>query len=90
MAAATVKLEFKILTEVRKTNSTVYSARPSTYSYDTALRRAHFSLFRDLLGRFSRKMTTEGERKACESWLIFKDNLLKAQDHSFTQEFKQA
>lgn len=53
-------------------------------------RRADFSLFRDLLGRISWKTTTEGEGKACESWLIFKDNLLKAQEGQFLHAGIQA
>lgn len=46
-------------------------------------RRADFSLFSNLLGRISWKTTMEGEGKACKSWLIFKDRLLKAQEGLF-------
>ena len=37
-------VEFKVLRKVRKTNSTVYSARPSTYSYNRALQESRFQL----------------------------------------------
>ncbi|KFV20211.1 hypothetical protein N340_01073, partial [Tauraco erythrolophus] len=42
-------------------------------------RRADFSLFRDLLGRVQWDEALEG-RGAQESWLIFKDHLLQAQE----------
>ncbi|KFV12791.1 hypothetical protein N339_03014, partial [Pterocles gutturalis] len=42
-------------------------------------RRGHFGLFRDLLGRVPWDEVLEG-RGAQESWLIFKDHLLQAQE----------
>ncbi|GAB0181454.1 hypothetical protein GRJ2_000610700 [Grus japonensis] len=43
------------------------------------LRRADFGLFRDLLGRIPWDKALEG-RGAQESWLVFKDHLLQAQE----------
>lgn len=70
-----------MLREARKTNSTITSWH---------FRRAEFVLFRDLLGRISWKTAVEGKGKACESWLIFKDNLLKAQNSAFLHAGSQA
>ena len=52
-------------------------------SRNTALdfRRADFNLFRDLFGRISWDMAL-GRRGVQESWLIFKDHLLQAQEWS--------
>ncbi|GAB0179072.1 hypothetical protein GRJ2_000372500 [Grus japonensis] len=63
-------VEFKILRAVRRAHSKL-----------TALdfRRADFGLFRDLLGSVPWDKALEG-RGAQESWLVFKDHLLQAQE----------
>ena len=63
-------VEFKILRAVRKAHSKL-----TTLDF----RRTDFGLFRDLLGRVSRDKALEG-RGAQESWLIFRDHLLQAQE----------
>ncbi|GAB0180871.1 hypothetical protein GRJ2_000552400 [Grus japonensis] len=63
-------VEFKILRAVRRVHSKL-----------TALdfRRADFGLFRDLLGRVPWDKALKG-RGAQESWSVFKDHLLQAQE----------
>ena len=61
---------FKILRAVRKVHSKL-----TTLDF----RRADFGLFRGLLGRVRWDKALEG-RRAQESWLIFKDHLLQAQE----------
>jgi len=62
-------VEFKIRRAARRVHSKLTTL---------GFRRADFELFRDLLGRRPRDKTLEG-RGAQESWLIFKDHLLQAQ-----------
>ncbi|GAB0183357.1 mitochondrial enolase superfamily member 1 [Grus japonensis] len=62
--------EFKILRAVRRALSKL-----TTLDF----RRADFGLFRDLLGRVPWDKALEG-RGAQESWLIFKNHLLQAQE----------
>lgn len=45
-------------------------------SYFMAL---HFHLVQGFACTISQETTTEGEGKACEYWLTFKDNILKGQ-----------
>ena len=63
-------VEFKILRAARRVHSKL-----NTLDF----RRADFGLFRDLLGRVPWDTALEG-RGAQESWLIFKDHLLQAQE----------
>ncbi|GAB0204921.1 mitochondrial enolase superfamily member 1 [Grus japonensis] len=63
-------LEFKIFSTVRRANSIL-----TTLDF----RRADFCLFRDLFGRVPWHKALEGRRPQ-ESWLIFKDHLLQAQE----------
>ncbi|GAB0188477.1 hypothetical protein GRJ2_001313000 [Grus japonensis] len=63
-------VEFKILRAVRRAHS-----KFTTLDF----RRAGFGLFRDLLGRVPWDEALE-ERGAQESWLVFKDHLLQAQE----------
>ncbi|GAB0180450.1 hypothetical protein GRJ2_000510300 [Grus japonensis] len=63
-------VEFKILRAVRSTHSKLITLDFS---------RADFGLFRDLLGRVPWDKALEG-RGAQESWLVFKDHLLQAQE----------
>ncbi|GAB0209472.1 hypothetical protein GRJ2_003414300 [Grus japonensis] len=63
-------VEFKILRTARKVHSKL-----TTLDF----RRADFGLFRDLLGRMPWDKALEG-RGAQDSWLIFKDHLLQAQE----------
>ena len=63
-------VEFKILRAMRKAHSKL-----ATLDF----RRADFGLFRDLLGRVPWDTALEG-RGAQESWLIFRDHLLQAQE----------
>ncbi|GAB0181438.1 hypothetical protein GRJ2_000609100 [Grus japonensis] len=63
-------VEFKILRAVRRVHSKLTTLD---------LRRADFGLFRDLLGRVPWDKALEG-RGAQESWLVFKDHLLQAQE----------
>ena len=63
-------VEFKILRAARRAHSKL-----ATLDF----RRADFGLFRDLLGRVPWDTALEG-RGAQESWLIFKDHLLQAQE----------
>ncbi|PKU33078.1 glycerol kinase [Limosa lapponica baueri] len=63
-------MEFKTLKAARRAHSKL-----TTLNF----RRADFGLFRDLLGRVPWDKALEG-RGAQESWLIFKDHLLKAQE----------
>jgi len=69
-------VEFKILRAARR-----------VYSKLTALgfRRADFGIFRNLLGRVQQDKALE-ERGAQESWLIFKDHLLQAQEQCIPKE----
>ncbi|PKU32701.1 hypothetical protein llap_16995 [Limosa lapponica baueri] len=66
-------VEFKILPLLRA----VRRAQSKLATLD--FRRADFGLFRDLLGRVPWDKALEG-RGAQESWLIFKDHLLQAQE----------
>ncbi|KFV17265.1 hypothetical protein N340_13574, partial [Tauraco erythrolophus] len=52
-------------------------------------RRADFGLFRDLLGRVQWDEALEG-RGAQESWLIFKDHLLQAQEQCIPTKRKSS
>ncbi|GAB0189267.1 hypothetical protein GRJ2_001392000 [Grus japonensis] len=63
-------VEFRILRAVRRVHS-----RLTILDF----RRADFGLFRDLLGRIPWDKALEG-RGARDSWLIFKDHLLQAQE----------
>ncbi|KAM6092638.1 uncharacterized protein LJ206_005604 [Theristicus caerulescens] len=63
-------VEFKILRALRRVHSKL-----NTLDF----RRADFGLFRDLFGRVPWDKALEG-RGAQESWLIFKDHLLQAQE----------
>ncbi|GAB0208082.1 mitochondrial enolase superfamily member 1 [Grus japonensis] len=63
-------VEFKILRAARKAHSKL-----ATLDF----RRADFGLFRDLLGRIPWDKALEG-RGAQDSWLVFKDHLLQAQE----------
>jgi len=63
-------VEFKMLRAARRVHSKL-----TTLDF----RRADLSLFRDLLGRVLRAEALEG-RGAQESWLIFQDHLLQAQE----------
>jgi len=63
-------VEFKILRAVRRMRSKL-----ATLDF----RRADFGLFRDLLGRIQWDKALEG-RGTQESWSIFKDHLLQAQE----------
>lgn len=45
-------------------------------------RKADFNLFRDLLGIISHVIHPWRERVVQDSWMIFKDHLLKAQERS--------
>ncbi|GAB0179421.1 hypothetical protein GRJ2_000407400 [Grus japonensis] len=63
-------VEFKILRAARRVHSKLTTL---------AFRRADFGLFRDLLGRLPWDKVLEG-RGAQESWLVFKDHLLQAQE----------
>ena len=63
-------VEFKILRALRRAHSKLTTLD---------LRRADFGLFRDLLGRVPWDKALEG-RGAQESWVIFKDHLLQAQE----------
>ncbi|GAB0190944.1 hypothetical protein GRJ2_001559700 [Grus japonensis] len=63
-------VEFKILRAVRRAHNKL-----TTLDF----RRADFGLFRDLLGRIPWDKALEG-RGAQESWLVFKDHLLQAQE----------
>ncbi|GAB0175756.1 hypothetical protein GRJ2_000040800 [Grus japonensis] len=63
-------VEFKILRAARRAHSKL-----TTLDF----RRADFGLFRDLLGRIPWDKVLEG-RGAQDSWLIFKDHLLQAQE----------
>ena len=63
-------VEFKILRAARSAHSKL-----TTRDF----RRAEFHLFGDLLGRVSWDKALKG-RGAQESWLIFKDYLLQAQE----------
>ncbi|GAB0191026.1 hypothetical protein GRJ2_001567900 [Grus japonensis] len=63
-------VEFKILRAVRRAHSKL-----TTLDF----RRADFGLFRDLLGRVPWDKALEG-RGPQESWLVFKDHLLQAQE----------
>ncbi|GAB0189057.1 hypothetical protein GRJ2_001371000 [Grus japonensis] len=63
-------VEFKILRAARRVHSKL-----TTLDF----RRADFGLFRDLLGRVLWDKALEG-RGAQESWLVFKDPLLQAQE----------
>ncbi|GAB0209334.1 hypothetical protein GRJ2_003399100 [Grus japonensis] len=63
-------VEFKILRAARRAHSKL-----TTLDF----RRADFGLFRDLLGRIPWDKALEG-RGAQDSWLVFKDHLLQAQE----------
>ncbi|GAB0199701.1 hypothetical protein GRJ2_002435500 [Grus japonensis] len=63
-------VEFKILRAVRRAHSKL-----TTLDF----RRADFGLFGDLLGRVPWDKALEG-RGTQESWLVFKDHLLQAQE----------
>ena len=63
-------MEFKTLRVARRAHSKLAALD---------FRRADFGLFRDLLGRVPWDTALEG-RGAQESWLIFKDHLLQAQE----------
>ncbi|GAB0177051.1 mitochondrial enolase superfamily member 1 [Grus japonensis] len=63
-------VEFKILRAAGRAHSKLTTLD---------LRRADFGLFRDLLGRIPWDKTLEG-RGAQDSWLVFKDHLLQAQE----------
>ncbi|GAB0181505.1 hypothetical protein GRJ2_000615800 [Grus japonensis] len=63
-------VELKILKAARRAESKL-----TTLNF----RRADFDLFRDLLGRVPWDKALEG-RGAQESWLVFKDHLLQAQE----------
>jgi len=64
-------VEFKILKAARRVHSKL-----TTLDF----RRADFGLFWNMLGRVSWDKALEG-REARESWLIFKDRLLQAQEN---------
>ncbi|GAB0179473.1 hypothetical protein GRJ2_000412600 [Grus japonensis] len=63
-------VEFKILRAARRVHSKL-----TTLDFS----RADFGLFRDLLGRIPWDKALEG-RGAQDSWLVFKDHLLQAQE----------
>ncbi|GAB0208089.1 hypothetical protein GRJ2_003274600 [Grus japonensis] len=63
-------VEFRILRAARKALSKLTTLE---------FRRADFGLFRDLLGRLPRDKALEG-RGAQDSWLVFKGQLLQAQE----------
>ncbi|GAB0180076.1 hypothetical protein GRJ2_000472900 [Grus japonensis] len=63
-------VEFKILKAAKRVHSKL-----TTLDF----RREDFGLFRDLLGRVPWDKALEG-RGAQESWLLFKDHLLQAQE----------
>ncbi|GAB0183107.1 hypothetical protein GRJ2_000776000 [Grus japonensis] len=63
-------VEFRILRAARRAHSKL-----TTLDF----RRADFGLFRDLLGRVPWDKALEG-RGAQDSWLVFKDHLLQAQE----------
>ena len=63
-------VEFKILRAARR-------ARSKLTTLD--FKRADFGFFRDLLGRIPWDKALEG-RWAQDSWLVFKDHLLQAQE----------
>ncbi|GAB0189075.1 hypothetical protein GRJ2_001372800 [Grus japonensis] len=63
-------VEFKICRAARRAHSKLTTLD---------LRRADFGLFRDFLGRVPWDKALEG-RGAQESWLVFKDHLLQAQE----------
>ncbi|GAB0193807.1 hypothetical protein GRJ2_001846000 [Grus japonensis] len=63
-------VEFKILRAARRVDSKLTTLD---------LRRADFGLFRDLLGRVPWYKALEG-RGAQDSWLVFKDHLIPAQE----------
>lgn len=65
-------VEFKVLRAMRKMHSKL-----ATLNF----RRAEMALFRDVTGRVPWDKALEG-RGAQESWLIFKDHILQAQDAS--------
>lgn len=65
-------VEFKILRAMRKMHSKLAALN---------FRRAEMTLFRDVTGRVPWDKALEG-RGAQESWLIFKDHILQAQDAS--------
>ncbi|GAB0184642.1 mitochondrial enolase superfamily member 1 [Grus japonensis] len=69
-------VEFKILRAVRRLHNKL-----TTLDF----RRVDFGLFRDLLGRVPWDKALEG-RGAQESWLIFKDHLLQAQERCITMK----
>ena len=71
-------VEFKILKAVRRAHSKLNTL---------AFRRADFGLFRDLLGRVPWDKALEG-RGAQESWLVFKDHLLQAQERCISTKRK--
>ncbi|GAB0183676.1 hypothetical protein GRJ2_000832900 [Grus japonensis] len=63
-------VELKILRAVRRVHSKIISLD---------FRREDFGLFRDLLGRVPWDKALEG-KGAQDSWLVFKDDLLQAQE----------
>ena len=63
-------VEFKILRAARRAHGKLATL---------GFRRADFGLFRNLLGRVPWDKALEG-RRVQESWLIFKDRLLQAQE----------
>ncbi|GAB0177254.1 hypothetical protein GRJ2_000190600 [Grus japonensis] len=73
-------VEFNILRAVRRAHSKLTTL---------GFRRADFSLFRDLLGRIPGDKALEG-RGAQDSWLIFKDHLLQAQERGIPTKRKSS
>ncbi|GAB0190215.1 hypothetical protein GRJ2_001486800 [Grus japonensis] len=71
-------MEFKILMAVRRAHSKL-----ATLDFS----RADYGLFRDLLGRVLWDKALEG-RGAQDSWLVFKDHLLQAQERCMPTESK--
>ncbi|GAB0199286.1 hypothetical protein GRJ2_002394000 [Grus japonensis] len=63
-------VEFKMLRAVRRAQSKLITLN---------FRRVDFDLFRDLLGRVPWDKALEG-RGSQDSWLVFKDHLLQAQE----------
>jgi len=73
-------VEFRILRAARRVHSKLTSLD---------FRRRDFGLFRDLLGRVPLDKALEA-RGAQESWLIFKDHLLKLRSDASQQRGSQA
>ncbi|GAB0205231.1 hypothetical protein GRJ2_002988700 [Grus japonensis] len=73
-------VEFKILRAARRAHSKL-----TTLDF----RRADFGLFRDLLGKIPWDKALEG-RGAQDSWLVFRDHLLQAQEQCIPTKRKSS